>query len=74
MPDCSGEWEWHPHFDSPGHTFVTWHNRPFRYIGAFWLPVLVTETPASGRLCRELKMGGSALVGFAPWSGSWRKV
>lgn len=33
--------------------------------------VLVTESPASGRMCKELKMGGSALCGFENWSGFW---
>jgi len=36
--------------------------------------VIVTETPGAGRLCRELRMGGSAIVGFDPWSGLWKKV
>lgn len=33
--------------------------------------VLVTENPASGRMCRELGMGGSAQCGLRPWSGVW---
>lgn len=35
--------------------------------------VLVTETPASGRMCAELKQGGSAMCGLAAWSGFWVK-
>lgn len=37
--------------------------------------VTVDETPASGRFCRELRQGGSAMVpGFKPWSGRWIKI
>lgn len=37
--------------------------------------VLVEDTPASGRHCRELKQGGSAMVpGFSNWKGFWKKL
>lgn len=36
--------------------------------------VEVTETLAAGRLCKELKMGGSSQCpGYVPWSGFWRQ-
>lgn len=33
--------------------------------------VVVEETSAAGRLCKELKMGGSAHCGLKPWDGLW---
>ena len=33
--------------------------------------VQVTETAAAGRLCRELRMGGSQQCGFSDWRGTW---
>jgi len=37
--------------------------------------VEVEETPASGRCCRELKQGGSAMVpGYGAWQGLWKKL
>lgn len=37
--------------------------------------VQVDETPASGRNCRELKQGGSAMVpGYSNWKGLWKKL
>lgn len=34
--------------------------------------VKVEEGLASGRYCRELKMGGSAQCGLKEWSGIWK--
>jgi len=78
MPDRAGEWT------------VTWMSASKKAMsewtidqanGIHYPPpkppvvrVLVTETPGAGRMCRELRMGGSALVGFAPWSGEWRRA
>ena len=36
--------------------------------------VQVTETPASGRACKHLKMGGSAACGWKAWEGSWTSL
>ncbi len=36
--------------------------------------VIVEETVAAGRFCRELRQGGSRQVGFAPWSGIWKRA
>lgn len=37
--------------------------------------VRVEELPASGRLCRSLRQGGSLQVpGFTDWSGHWIKI
>ena len=36
--------------------------------------VLVEETVAAGRYCRELRQGGSQQCGFQPWSGLWRYI
>lgn len=42
--------------------------------------VMVDDTPAAGRLCRELRQGGSAMVRapdgspFSEWSGCWFKI
>lgn len=72
MPDCAGEWDF------------SWHglSNEWLFMALCFGPrqadktrrVLVTETPAAGRLCRELGMGGSIHCGLAPWSGQWRRV
>jgi len=36
-----------------------------------WRKVHVTETVSGGRICRELKMGGSSQTPFQEWSGHW---
>jgi hypothetical protein len=68
MPTSAGEW----FFTGPLLIFGTpkwgWYERIFDHC------VTVTENPTSGRLCRELGMGGSIHCGLAPWSGQWRKV
>lgn len=65
MPTEAGLWMWR-RFD--------FSKYPLLSICRPLIPVLVTETPAAGRLCRELRMGGSAHCGLAPWSGQWEKV
>ncbi len=36
--------------------------------------VLVEETVAAGRLCKETRMGGSSHCGLMPWAGYWQKL
>ena len=36
--------------------------------------VLVEETIAAGRLCKETRMGGSLHCGLMPWAGHWQKL
>lgn len=73
MPDKAGEWEWLPPITMGRHLFTTLlFSEKITALG--WNRVAVTETPTGGRMCKELRMGGSAMCGFAPWSGSWRRV
>jgi hypothetical protein len=37
----------------------------------WWLRVEVEENCSSGRLCKQLAMGGSSQCGFADWTGAW---
>lgn len=73
-PTCAGEWEFTgitvEH--TPGRGYTQW---------GFWervtnlnRRVTVTENPVSGRMCRELQMGGSVHCGLEPWSGQWRRA
>lgn len=62
-PTHAGEWEWRP--KCLFYAGVTYDG--------LWMSVLVTETPAAGRLCAELRMGGSAQCGLPDWSGEWRE-
>lgn len=72
-PDCAGEWEWIPDDINP--KMMANLKKMAKSIGlSVWWTVTVTENPTSGRMCKELRMGGSALCGFADWSGEWRKV
>lgn len=57
---------------SPSQAGVWWYS-PVGEIGT-WREVVVVETAASGRYCRELKMGGHAQLGYAHWSGYWAKA
>jgi hypothetical protein len=73
-PTSAGKWEWRRVFSFKVHPIFQPHIFPTDTLIGEWHPVLITETPAAGRLCRELNMGGSIHCGLAPWSGQWRKA
>lgn len=57
----------------PGTWGVLNNKEPVFFASGGGKTVLVEEAVASGRFCRELRQGGSALCGLAPWSGFWMK-
>ena len=83
MPNEAGEWLWtHPDKDPMlqlekwmffGYPCENYFSRQ-DYLAPHPFTVTVTETPSSGRMCRELKMGGSIHCGLNPWSGQWEKA